>query len=349
MYAGIYSKTMGAPPRAGAGCTQAAKRFTSVGGTASRSGRGRATRRNRIFSQRSPEGGRGHRQGGPHARPNSQYSCHVRVATYNVLSSALSDPAHFTHCKEANLQPDVRFDRVVSKLQTETQRGAVICVQEVSRDWASKLHPFFAQQGYHFIVDTYSEQKSGYMGVGIAIPTARYDLVHCDIRRVADTGPISDSSGGAHYGPSNSEGIPALRLEHSTEVSSSEGAFARVARWLGITARDAPPQPAQAPAVSLKRVSANQKGATKASTRSKAQAQTTSVAMLRQSLNRGSPWELAMRRNNVLVFARLTCVRSGESFCVATYHMPCMYWAPRAMLVQAVGFMIAVWEFEHDC
>ena len=38
------------------------------------------------------------------------------------------------------------------------------------------------------------------------------------------------------------------------------------------------------------------------------------IEELRRNLQRGSPWELAMRRNNVLLFVRLRCVRSGAVF-----------------------------------
>ena len=58
------------------------------------------------------------------------------VVTYNVLSSALASPDWFRFCDPANLEPDTRLTRVVSKLKSEIDKRAIICLQEVSRDWS---------------------------------------------------------------------------------------------------------------------------------------------------------------------------------------------------------------------
>jgi hypothetical protein len=117
--------------------------------------------------------------------------CTARVATYNVLCSELSEPDYFTKCSPADLDPETRYRRVLARLGPEMERNAVICLQEVSREWAGRLHSFFAQRGYHLVVDGYGKQGTGYMGVAIAIPTSQYDLVDCDVRCVSDTGPVS--------------------------------------------------------------------------------------------------------------------------------------------------------------
>ena len=271
-----------------------------------------------------------------HLPPPARKGCHVRLATYNVLCSELGDPKYFTNCKPSDLDADTRFSRILSQLRTELQRGAVVCLQEVSRSWASRLHAFFAQNGYHFIVDTYSEQKSGYMGVGIAIPTSQYDIVLCDMRRVADTGPLSSAVG------NDDLTVEEMGPQPTVDTSADEagaGFMARTAQWFGITgitgitgdnnlaARECPS--------SFNDGDKRSRQGNKCGPENIGRAATQSV-LLRDTLSRGSPWELAMRRNNVLIFVRLCCVRSGVTFSVATYHMPCMYWAPRAMLIQAV-------------
>lgn len=48
-----------------------------------------------------------------------------------------------------------------------------------------------------------------------------------------------------------------------------------------------------------------------------------------------SPYELAQRRHNRIVFVRLRSRDSGAVFCVATYHMPCMFFNPPVMTVHA--------------
>ena len=60
----------------------------------------------------------------------------VRVATYNILSSALAPPSHFTGCRPEDLAASARLPRVLEKLSAEVDKDAVICLQEVSLTWA---------------------------------------------------------------------------------------------------------------------------------------------------------------------------------------------------------------------
>lgn len=70
------------------------------------------------------------------ASPGPRGVTTVRVATYNVLSSALAGPAHFPGCKPEDLAASARLPRVLAKLEAEVDRDAVICLQEVSLTWA---------------------------------------------------------------------------------------------------------------------------------------------------------------------------------------------------------------------
>lgn len=109
------------------------------------------------------------------------------VVTYNILSSALASPEWFPFCDPANLESQTRLGRVVSKLKSEINRRAIICLQEVSRDWSGKLHALFQQNGYSMIDSLYGIAISGYMGVCIAFPNEKWTAVDVDISRVADT------------------------------------------------------------------------------------------------------------------------------------------------------------------
>lgn len=309
--------------------------------------------------------------------------CTARVATYNVLSSALSDPDYFTHCDPANLDPETRYARVIARLAPEMERNAIICLQEVSRQWASQLHSFFAQRGYHFVVQTYSKQQSGYMGVGIAIPMSQYDVVECDMRRVADTGPVSvqaelkAAAGVALQEAAEQEGMEfgaeqqrllgvggpqgyALResvrygarnlaeVAHDGHMIGAVGTgdmhrggggvgglFRRMMRWLtgrgqepedGVLVREAQKQAAFAS--SMRKASAVagpnrevKRGKTDRASRDSGEQKelpevdvAANIEELRRNLHRGSPWELAMKRENVLLFVRLRCVRTGAVF-----------------------------------
>lgn len=110
----------------------------------------------------------------------------VEVVSYNVLSSHLSQPWYFWHNNPEDLDPKTRLKRVLEKLKPMVQRGAIICLQETSMDWTSFLHAFFQRRGYYFVHSLYGKPFNGYMGVGIAFPSSRYDLGAVSIQRVSD-------------------------------------------------------------------------------------------------------------------------------------------------------------------
>lgn len=114
----------------------------------------------------------------------------IRVVTYNVLSSALCSPGYFTNVLDPKFcDPTYRLNGLYGKLLGETQQHAIICLQEVSLAWTGKLHAFFEDRGYSFIVSNYGTKFTGYMGVGIAYPRAHYELQAADIVCVADSKP----------------------------------------------------------------------------------------------------------------------------------------------------------------
>ena len=86
------------------------------------------------------------------AAPSDDAECKgghsARIASYNVLSSHLCEPGYFVKCAPENLAPATRLARVRKALEEETAKGAVICLQEVARDWSGDLHAFFAARGY---------------------------------------------------------------------------------------------------------------------------------------------------------------------------------------------------------
>ena len=92
----------------------------------------------------------------------------LRVASYNVLSSKLCEPGYFVKCAKENLDPPTRLKRVQALLETETKKNAVVCLQEVSREWSGDLHAFFARQGYQFTTGLYGNPFNGYMVHGSA-------------------------------------------------------------------------------------------------------------------------------------------------------------------------------------
>lgn len=107
----------------------------------------------------------------------------VRVVSYNLLSSKLARPSHFTHADPAHLELEYRLPRVLEKLDREIGRGfgssasdgdepsahqqqpppTIFALQEVCYPFASALHAFFAQRGYSFITGLYGRPFNGYV------------------------------------------------------------------------------------------------------------------------------------------------------------------------------------------
>lgn len=110
-----------------------------------------------------------------------------RLTSYNVLSSHLASPGYFVFCKPEYLDPDYRFNGLLSKLDHEIDSQSIVCLQEVSHQWAGRLHTYFASKRYHFITGLYGGKFNGYMGVGVAVPIDKYTLTDVNIKRIADT------------------------------------------------------------------------------------------------------------------------------------------------------------------
>ena len=89
----------------------------------------------------------------------------VRVVTYNVLSSHLCEPTHYTACAPEDLDPPTRLRRVQEQLRPHIDAGAVLCLQELSDVWVGALVPYFEERGYTLVSGRYGRKFNGYMGV----------------------------------------------------------------------------------------------------------------------------------------------------------------------------------------
>lgn len=58
------------------------------------------------------------------------------------------------------------------------------------------------------------------------------------------------------------------------------------------------------------------------------------------------PWDHARGRLNRFIFARLRSRTNGAKICVATYHMPCVFWSPPVMLIHSA---LVVRSFQRLC
>ena len=67
----------------------------------------------------------------------TSFSAH-RITSYNVLSSCLAEPDHFSTCNPTYLEKDYRLHKLFEKLLPEISMQAVLNLQEVSNEWAGK-------------------------------------------------------------------------------------------------------------------------------------------------------------------------------------------------------------------
>lgn len=118
--------------------------------------------------------------------PPSNTPLHLRVATYNVLSSHLSGTDHYSTLNPDHLNPKNRLPVVLEKIDQEIEQSSIICLQEVSHDWAGSFHTHFAKHGYHLVTGLYGKKFNGYMGVAIAFKTSSFDVLGVDISRLSD-------------------------------------------------------------------------------------------------------------------------------------------------------------------
>lgn len=63
-------------------------------------------------------------------------------------------------------------------------------------------------------------------------------------------------------------------------------------------------------------------------------------------LAKREPWGHARGRHNRFIFARLRSRTNGAKICVATYHMPCIFWSPPVMMIHSA---LAVRTFQRLC
>jgi len=110
----------------------------------------------------------------------------IKIISYNILSSHLSEPDHYPMCSAEACSPQYRFALICRVLNDETSKGTIICLQEVSALWAGWLHTFFSHRNYVFVSDLYGHKFNGYMGCGLAFPRDRFELQDMSLLCVAE-------------------------------------------------------------------------------------------------------------------------------------------------------------------
>jgi len=232
------------------------------------------------------------------------------IVTYNVLSSHLAEPDHFAHCNPADLLPATRLQRLLAKLLPHINNNAVVCLQEVSRDWCGKLHAFFQQHGYTFVTSLYGGSLHGYMGVAVAFPNSHWRLLDADIRKVSETKPWPRDSRQAQQGDWTCPACNAYNFAHRTtcykcqarkpHLTTFGSSFCCCLAGASRLFRPAQRVHVQQPALDLRHLHS------------------------------------ARRRENTLVSVHLQSLASEQqTVWIGCYHMPCAFQEPRVMTMHA--------------
>lgn len=110
----------------------------------------------------------------------------VTVVTYNVLSPNLCDAKEYPDCSAAALDPQSRLTKTDEMLQAWMRQGHIVCLQEVSREWADKFVVTSLAHGYTPLFAGYGSPRDGYMGVFTAWNPEMYTLKGCNTGRLCD-------------------------------------------------------------------------------------------------------------------------------------------------------------------
>lgn len=110
-----------------------------------------------------------------------------RVFSYNVLSSHLSAPSHFTTLDPAHLSPPARWSKIMTKIGAEVDNKSILCLQELSRPWSGPLQTYLSNVDYELITGLYGRPFNGYMGIALAFPKSEYTLEEVWNENLADT------------------------------------------------------------------------------------------------------------------------------------------------------------------
>lgn len=229
----------------------------------------------------------------------------LRVVSYNVLSSKLARPSHFTMTNPDHLEATYRLPLILSKLEHEMGRAfapgddsdsvekqplpppTIFCLQEIDYTFTSALHTFFANKGYAFVTGLYGKKFNGYMGVGVAYPLKEFETLKVDICRLSD-----EKEGGWPRPPDEDE-------EKGVISKVSRGVIKKLKTLAAFTFK------------STAGLLLNYIGSPNESTI--------------------DAWDMTENRFNVLLTVALKFRENQAMFSISNYHMPCAFYCPPVM------------------
>jgi len=244
-------------------------------------------------------------------------SIEVEILSYNVLAPPYCRATEFFKCNPKHVRGDNRLKLVKKTLEKFIGRGAVICLQEVTEDWAANLHAFFDERKYNLITSNYNTRsQSGHMGVATAYPR-KYELKSCKYLRPSRV----------YYGYKTSPTVDSAQYANKRRNLGLVTVLAAVGTltFAGAKMRPLLKSPSWCFAANLVRtLAAVGAGALSYSLAS------ADPPMRERTLEETLRWIA-----NVLILVELYCPIQKRRFWVANYHMPCRFDQPELMTALA--------------
>lgn len=110
----------------------------------------------------------------------------IKVVTYNVLSENYGTSSCFNVDDPKSLDVVVRHNKILSILRDYMMKEYIVCLQEVTIAFRSKIIPLLSPYKYTFNCLNYGNKHSGNMGVMLLIPSKQYRVVSTTNYHVAD-------------------------------------------------------------------------------------------------------------------------------------------------------------------
>lgn len=106
----------------------------------------------------------------------------IKIVSFNILTSGYCNSKTYPTYDANAINNNIRWNKIKDQLQTLMINDVIICLQELSEYWLSKLQVFANDNDYVLIARNYDHQYSDYMGVAILYPN-KFKLNNCQMIR----------------------------------------------------------------------------------------------------------------------------------------------------------------------
>lgn len=98
----------------------------------------------------------------------------INVMSWNILSSKLSTEECFDKCDPEHLEPKHRFKVIMRRVCDAMRTNTVVCLQEVSDEWAVRIQIACARRNYTCVYCAVPSREAGALGLAILFPVLMF-------------------------------------------------------------------------------------------------------------------------------------------------------------------------------